>query len=150
MARKVTVTKAEQDAIECSIRVLGQFIDSDKLCRRAQSVLVSLLAKLEAPAEVKMAGMSLLAFERALGDCPKYARWIAGNPGRWLKALHQAGATEEQVATVGKWLTAQDWMRGRVTLGSIATNWGGWLARATSETKTATRPVAGRPAGFAE
>lgn len=148
MARKVTVTADECRAIEAVVALLGEN-HTNKAIGKAQATLRGLLAKVYTPPEPKVAGLSLVAVEQALTGCTKYARWIAGNPGRYLLTLQRANATPEQVGKVGRWLDGQPWMRGKWTLGSLAGKWGEWYSQAAAAPEV-TRPVAGRPAGFAE
>lgn len=143
MARKVTVLKAEQEAVQYAHDHFPALRDGG----RFKAALASLLAKLEAPREVKVAGLGLLDVERALQGCRKYTRWLAGNPARHLATLQGAGATPEQVTKVGRWLDEQPWMRGTWTLGSLAAKWGEWYSQAAAAPVTST--IGSAPAGFA-
>ena len=142
MARKVVVTKAEQDALSFALeRISGLEYE-----RKHWAGLETLLAKLVAPKETKVAGLSLRDVEIALIGIVKYTRWLSGNPGRHLRLLQQAGATPEQITKVGRWLDHQTWMRGRWTLASLASKWGEWYSQAAAFEPG---PVIGsRPAGF--
>lgn len=145
MARKVVVTAAELAALKVAQRHFPVLRDRGKL----EAALAGLIVKVEAPVEAKVStGLGLREVERALEGCTKYARWIAGNPGRHLLTLQGAGATQEQITKVGRWLDAQLWMRGRWTLGSLASKWGEWVSQAVVAEPSVT--IGSAPAGFAE
>lgn len=130
--RKITVTIVERQAVEHARDYLELI---SPLPEKLIKALNSLLAKVEKAAEPRPVGLSLVDIENAFraGAGQKYAMWVAGEPGKFIGWLNKAKATPEQMERVGRWLTRQGWMKGQCALPTIAQNWAGWLAKATSE-----------------
>lgn len=146
MARKVTVLKAEEEAIRLAVVALET---EDCLTPKSRAATVTalegLLAKLTAPKpEPRESGLPFYSIERALAIGKKYAPWW-GSPARHVKALHEAGATLDQLEAVARWTDKQGWLE-VYTLQSVANNWGSWLAKAM--VVPVARPKLGGLVGF--
>ncbi len=125
MARKVTVLKAEEEALR---KALG-WLEQDQAALAVVTPLRALVAKLDAPRpEPAPTGLGLPEAERALATGKKYAKWW-GNPSRFLKVLNEAGATLDQLEAVARWTNGQGWLH-TFSLQTVSNNWGSWLSQA--------------------
>ncbi len=144
MARRVTVTKPEREAIASALEsaVAAEAGVLAPLPAKHARALRGLLDKAQAatvPEERVVPGLGLKEVEAALaaGAGNRYAPWVAGNPSRLLRALHDARATEGQLRAVGEYVASWRNFHGALGLGTIVEKWGTYLAAATAAARPA-------------
>lgn len=146
MARKVTITQAEEQALAWAWdrAVQANLRDRGKTAKSLEGLLVK-AQKSRAPQE--STGLSLRDAEQALAGCSKYAPFAGGDAHALCRQLARLRVTPEQLRLVGEWVDSQPWLQS-VDLGLVLGKWSGWLSRAAAMPRTTNGFI--KPAGFVD
>ena len=113
---------------ELLVRALNEVVCNKQEAKTRDALLDKLTAK--RPTQVHVQPLQDAMVSSSGG---KVVPIVSSSPGFWAKLSRQLtdkGATVEQAALIGSWLSTQSWLSSTITIESAVYKWESWLANA--------------------